>query len=184
MQKMITLTCYCCNNKFERLLSEHKQNMKKNRKTFCSRSCMCVQHNKTRIPCYNLNNLKRSTTDEFSPFRRFIASMKRRKLKTGKEHNITLQDLKEQWKKQKGICPYTGWQLWLPIAIHKWDPEMPKHLKASIDRINSSKGYIKGNIQFVCLIANLAKNNFSDEDLIKFCNAVVKNNSRSNTSIV
>ena len=29
-------------------------------------------------------------------------------LRNCKRCNITLQDLKNQWEKQKGICPYTG----------------------------------------------------------------------------
>ena len=42
--------------------------------------------------------------------------------------------------------------------------KLPK--TASIDRIDSSKGYTKGNVQWVCVFANLAKNTFKDE-LIK-----------------
>ena len=34
----------------------------------------------------------------------------------------------------------------------------------SIDRIDSNLGYIKGNIQLVCMGYNLMKRNFPDED--------------------
>ena len=46
--------------------------------------------------------------------------------------------------------------------------------KASVDRIDNHKGYVPGNIQFVCMIANFAKNVFSESDLLMFCSAVAK----------
>lgn len=44
--------------------------------------------------------------------------------------------------------------------------------RASLDRIDSSIGYVKGNIQFISLIAQFAKNDFSDTEVINFCKAV------------
>ena len=40
--------------------------------------------------------------------------------------------------------------------------------KPSIDRIDSTKGYVKGNIQILSIKANRAKNNLSKEELEKF----------------
>lgn len=39
---------------------------------------------------------------------------------------------------------------------------------ASLDRIDSTKGYVKGNVQFVCRAINLAKSTFSDADMKNF----------------
>jgi hypothetical protein len=44
--------------------------------------------------------------------------------------------------------------------------------KASLDRIDSTKGYIKGNVEFVCLAINYAKNKFSKEDTLTFLNEI------------
>jgi hypothetical protein len=44
---------------------------------------------------------------------------------------------------------------------------------ASLDRIDSQKGYLKGNVRFVALMANLARADFRDRDLLIFCRAVV-----------
>jgi hypothetical protein len=41
-----------------------------------------------------------------------------------------------------------------------------------LDRIDSSKGYIFGNVQFVSLMANYAKRDFLEEELLRFCEAV------------
>lgn len=79
--------------------------------------------------------------------------------------------MKSLWEKQNGICPYTGWKLELPRTTTGFlDNQSSK--RASVDRINISKGYVEGNIQFVSVIANFAKNTFSDDQLIEFCKAV------------
>ncbi|MEO1762237.1 MAG: hypothetical protein AAFR83_09750, partial [Cyanobacteria bacterium J06629_18] len=46
--------------------------------------------------------------------------------------------------------------------------------RASVDRIDSSIGYIRGNIEFVAVIANFAKNVFTKQDVIEFCHDVYK----------
>jgi hypothetical protein len=46
---------------------------------------------------------------------------------------------------------------------------------ASIDRIDSSKGYVVDNIQFVCRIANTAKSDLSQEDFINLCKTIINN---------
>ena len=46
----------------------------------------------------------------------------------------------------------------------------------SIDRIDSSVGYVKGNMQFVCRIINIMKTNLSSSDFLEWCNIIVNNN--------
>ena len=107
-------------------------------------------------------------SDELTPFRETFRRLHRRK----KEVNVTLEYLKEVWDSQKGICPLTGWKLELPTQSKQYR----LHIKtASLDRIDNSKGYILGNVRFVSVMFNFARNNFSDEDVIEFAQAVVKN---------
>lgn len=40
--------------------------------------------------------------------------------------------------------------------------------QASLDRIDSSRGYVKGNVEFVCLAVNFAKSTFSKEQMLEF----------------
>lgn len=54
----------------------------------------------------------------------------------------------------------------------KWDERTPTG--ASLDRIDSSKGYVKGNVQFVCLSMNYAKNGFSDQQIKDFVDSIRK----------
>jgi hypothetical protein len=184
---IVDLECEFCHENFERVKSEHNRNQKYGRKIFCSLSCSAKQHN-IEDPRLGIGNIKYFKgkhgvpLDEFSPFRKFHRSIRARtKTHIRKKGNITLQDLKDQWELQKGICPFTGWELELPVSTAKWRVDCPVNIKASIDRKDSSLGYDKGNVQFISPMANLAKGSLTKEDVINFCKAVVKNNEqRSN----
>lgn len=48
-----------------------------------------------------------------------------------------------------------------------------KNYQASLDRIDSSKGYIKGNVRYISVSVNWLKNNLDDNHLrefIQICN--------------
>ena len=163
---LIDVTCDICGNCFQRNKSEVARNAKLGRKTFCSRACMGKsQIEKNR----RLDHLNRgfNRSDDLSMFRVFMHRLK----KHGKEVDVTLDDLKAQWDKQAGKCPYTGWSLWSPNNTN--DARQIRPDAASLDRIDSAKGYIKGNIEFVCLIAQYAKNGFAKEHVLSFAEAVV-----------
>jgi len=81
--------------------------------------------------------------------------------------------LSNLWEAQSGVCPFTGWELKLPFHSTDWDKDDDKLKRASLDRIDNSKGYIKGNLRFVSLMANYCRNEFTDEDVKLFCEAVV-----------
>ncbi len=46
--------------------------------------------------------------------------------------------------------------------------------ESSLDRIDSNKGYIKGNVQWTTVQANLSKHIMTTEELLTFCNKVIK----------
>ena len=101
----------------------------------------------------------------YSPFRVFFNRAKKSK----KGCTITLTDIRLQWEHQKGICPYTGWLLKLPPTTSSRYPKTPD--RASLDRIDSKKGYTPDNIQFISLIAQYAKNDWSPNQVITFLEA-------------
>ena len=81
------------------------------------------------------------------------------------EFSITYDYILALDLKQNGNCLYTGRKL-------VWDTK--KINKASIDRIDSSKGYVKGNIQLVTFEVNQAKNDLSDSVFLNIIKDIVK----------
>lgn len=97
-----------------------------------------------------------------TPFKAILSRAKNRK----KFCNLTLDDICDQWEKQKGRCCYTGWLLKLPKNSYERLPKTPD--RASLDRIDSSLGYTVDNIQFVSLAIQYAKHNWSETEFFKF----------------
>lgn len=114
-------------------------------------------------------------TDEFTPFRYVLKCINGPARK--RNIDITLKDLKDQWLKQEGICPYS--KVKLVLKTHKKSDKIKQYLQASIDRKDSSKPYTKDNIQFVSVTCNLAKQSSSDEEMREFIDIIVKNYSNS-----
>ena len=109
-------------------------------------------------------------TNQYTGFKYLLKCIKN-KNRINKKCNISLEDLEEVWKKQNGRCAYTKLQL---ILVTHSNPrkDIPKWKLASVDRIDSSKGYEKDNIQFVSRTLNYAKNDMKHEEMIKFLHFV------------
>lgn len=106
------------------------------------------------------------------PFTRMLYSRRAKgRGNSRKSVDVTHSDIKKLWEAQNGRCRYTGWSLVLPRS-GTWEPGVPDALKASLDRVDSTKGYVLDNVQFISLAANLAKNNFSESEFLTFCQAV------------
>lgn len=91
-----------------------------------------------------------------------------------KRRNISFEISKDYvWNlfiQQNGKCKYTKLQL-------KWGSCDKKNnaITASLDRIDSSKGYIEGNVQWVHKIIQPMKMNMSHKKFIKLCKIISKN---------
>lgn len=79
---------------------------------------------------------------------------------------ITKEDVWELYQQQKGKCALTGVDITFPSR------HGDKLWTASLDRIDSSKGYDPGNVQWVHKHINIMKNVFSQDYFIEMCNLV------------
>jgi len=116
------------------------------------------------------------TSDDMSPWRKMFSNAKDRSVRTKgglrrkeqRENNLTIEFLAYLWEKQKGICTLTGYKMLKPAA-QKHGGTAHKGLRtASLDRIDSGKGYTKDNVQLLCYFANLGKNKFSHQEVLDF----------------
>ena len=172
---LVTLVCHWCGKNFQRYKGNADYRAKHGMRTFCSLQCSGLATTKRYKPPKgqiqpHLADI--NSPDVYSPFRNFMRHIKRSK----KGYNVTINDLKAQWDKQQGICPFTGWKLENPWRSRKEGTiYLPFHTRrASLDRIDCKKGYMTDNIQFVSLMAQYAKNRFTDQDVIDFCKTVVE----------
>lgn len=167
----VELTCPTCNEKYLKDKSEYIRNLQKNRISYCSLNCSAKASYVNKLPLekkgnYDISKHCNNNKDEYTDFKYVFAILKRR---MRKECNVSLHDLKEIWEYQKGICPYTGIQLKLITHGYKFQDISDERFEiASLDRIDSSKGYEKGNLCFVSIMVNFMKNNMSVESTVKF----------------
>lgn len=119
---------------------------------------------KRRVTCYSNNYIPKFTRDIDSRLKNLCTNARQRK---SKEFNITETDLLDLWGKQEGLCAYTK----LPMTATS-----NQHSTVSLDRIDSSKGYIVGNIQLVCASINRMKQEFTEDVFIQLCTLVSQSN--------
>lgn len=102
---------------------------------------------------------------------------KNRAEKHGWQFNLTADYLLDLWNKQKGICALSGINMTYAIKGGR----IPTNL--SLDRIDGNKGYIKGNVQLVCMACNQIKSDMSDADMYYFCKKIIEHYENKNKKI-
>lgn len=83
----------------------------------------------------------------------------------GYEWTITKEVVEKKFEDQKGVCALSG---------IKMEPRTKSPYRPSIDRIDSKKGYVEGNFQFICSMVNVMKNKFDEDNFIRMCGLIAK----------
>ena len=157
----IRYVCECkCGNKCNVLLTHLRQN-----KTL---SCGCITKDKIGKYHPQWNGYNEISGNFWSTLKRNEKGTRGRKKL---EFTITIEYIWDLYVKQNRKCVLTG----LDITFPKHGKD--KNWTASLDRIDSSKGYIIGNVQWVNKDINIMKNKFNEEYFIKMCKLVSNNNS-------
>jgi hypothetical protein len=125
--------------------------------------CQCIKSQK---PMHNFKGVGDVSSAYFERAKR--GARERRNM----EFSITIEDTWHQFQKQNGLCALSN----LPIVLDRNNTKIGRlKMTASLDRIDSSKGYILGNIQWVHKHINLMKNNFDQDYFIQMCKLVTNN---------
>lgn len=114
-------------------------------------------------------NIKNETIINPEYWSWIIKSAKERSL----EFNITKEYALNLFFQQNEICKLSG------IEIKMCSRYLGR--TASLDRIDNSKGYIEGNVQWVHKEINRMKGTLSDEEFIEFCTKVAGYNIQNHT---
>ena len=99
-------------------------------------------------------------------YERYMWSVAKQSAKArGIEFSIDPEDIKIPTH-----CRYLGVELTKIIGKNKGKV----NTNVSLDRIDNSKGYVKGNVQVISALANKLKSNCSIETLVSFAKGVLK----------
>lgn len=99
-----------------------------------------------------------------------LNTIQRRANKRGYTFDLLPEKLWDIFLKQDRKCALSG------IDIQFGRSEYNTETTASLDRIDSTKGYVLDNVQWVHKTINLMKNVLSVEDFVMFCKKVAERN--------
>ena len=99
---------------------------------------------------------------EKHPQRKLFKSSKANAKSRNLEHSITEDDIIIP-----EYCPY----LKIKLTFKQESQNFPSTI--SLDRIDNTKGYIKGNVQVISRLANLMKSYATEEQLITFAESIL-----------
>ena len=98
-----------------------------------------------------------------------FAGLRDRAIRNGLVVDFDKEYLRELWITQNQRCAISG----VEMTTVFFSGRVPSNM--SVDRIDSEKGYIRGNVQLVCMAVNQMKSDLSNEELLFFCNKIVEN---------
>lgn len=100
---------------------------------------------------------------ENNPRLAILSNARYRAKRKGLEFNLELEDILIPDK-----CPYLG----VKLTSHKLKGHLNSHM--SLDRVDSSKGYIKGNVEVISYKANMMKQDATKEQLLIFAKNIIR----------
>ena len=130
--------------------------------------------------CKTCQNYRQSITySKFEPFiNRLLKDARKRSKKKNFTFNLTKEQIIELYNKQNGLCALTSIKM-THNAINdrqENDSHILNPYNISIDRIDSSLGYIINNVQLVCALVNNIKFTMKSGELLRFCYKIYINN--------
>ncbi len=127
--------------------------------------------NKQNISCGCMLNRKREKSSGYKGYKEisgiFFGKIKRGAKYRNMDFDVSIEYIWDLFLKQNRKCALTGIDLKFPPKSKDTD------YTASLDRIDSSKGYIEGNVQWIHKNVNIMKNEFDQPYFLEICKKVV-----------
>lgn len=133
-----------------------------------STQCISCQRKKLGMSRKKYKDGKYISGSYFNKTRNSANQMKRK-------FSITIEDIDKLYKKQNGKCALSGIHL-IPSAGKTIVECNGNGSNMSIDRIDSSKGYTKDNIQLLDTRVNWLKGTFKDKEVIELAHKISEYN--------
>lgn len=143
--------CPCC-NQIKELTCWYKNNPSR-----------CSDCEKLRSP----EKLKRKQARDTSSLENFLSNKLKESKQRKLDHTITLKHLLDRYNIQKGLCFYSGRVMELSLKTESLN-------SMSLDRIDSTQGYIEGNVVLCCSIINFMKQNYNTSAFYEACEDIIK----------
>lgn len=139
----------------------YKKNKKKIAKRIKNRGY--VSQTNYRNKNKDLINKKKKSYAETNPVKNILLKARKRAKEKGLEFNLTDEDIIIP-----EYCPLLKVKL---TNIHGQGKVLSN---ISLDRIDNTLGYIKGNVQVVSCLANVMKNSATKEQLLQFAKSIIE----------
>ncbi len=140
------------------------------------KSCIKTKMSSYNVTAWGPEKLQRSAYKRTETVRAYLSYLRAKAVSRGGDC-ISLDELEGLWNTQSGTCAITGW----PLTYTLGQGTIPTN--CSIDRIDSSKSYIPGNVQLVCRAANVSKSDMSMALFLDLCRSVVEKHDGKNASM-
>lgn len=124
---------------------------------------------KSKGSCANCINLRSCPYGDVTES--YLAKVRQRAKAKKWEYSVSTKYLSELFRKQNKRCVYTGRQLEFGTATNFRNG----HQTASLDRIDSAKGYVEDNVQWVHKKVQPMKLSMSHDDFIALCHEISNN---------
>jgi hypothetical protein len=94
--------------------------------------------------------------------------------KRGLQLNLTKEYIQKLWDDQNGLCAITGFPMELAKSQKTSRARSFSPYRMSVDRIDSSVGYVENNVRLVCAYVNIMRMDMTDAQLKFWCRAILQ----------
>lgn len=169
----MTRTCTKCNVTKELLEFDTSKRAKDGRYSIC-KLCKRAAHKqwvKANPNKVRQSEINRNVRRRLNVKREMFDRVKRRCGRTKVEFSISIEDIIIP-----EYCPALG------LKLKVSDKGVPSRNSPSLDRIDSTKGYVPGNVQVISYKANTMKNDATEKELMLFAKWILGENSELHKS--